>query len=65
VDSVTVADTHSGDPMRKLYLVGGPDAASNLDHLRGLFPAAMVTHHQSRVAGKDFWSVLVPGEEAP
>jgi hypothetical protein len=61
-DAVMAADAHASDPARKLYLVGGPQAQANIDHLLGLFPGAMVTHHLSRVAQKDFWSVLVAGQ---
>lgn len=55
---------HPRDPVRKLYLVGGPRAAENLAYLRSLYPRAMETHHPSAVEGKDFWSLLVPGEVA-
>jgi hypothetical protein len=50
---------HAGDPVRKIYIVGGPYAAENLEELARLYPNAIVTHHPSRFEGKDFWSVFV------
>jgi hypothetical protein len=63
-DAVLLADAHRSDPKAKLYLVGGPAAQANLDHLREVYPAAVVTEHASRMPGKDFWSVLVPPASA-
>jgi hypothetical protein len=63
--SVALADAHTEDPARKLYLVGGPLMEDNRAHLLQLYPGAIVTHHDTGVAGKDFYSVLVPGAGAP
>lgn len=59
-DAATAARAHLGDPAPKLYLVGGPFAAAQLDTLTGLFPAARVAEHKTRIPGKDFWTVFVP-----
>ena len=55
---------HVADPAAKLYFVGGPRAHSDIEYLRVLYPAAVVTPHASRMPGKDFWSVYVPPESA-
>jgi hypothetical protein len=63
-DAVLQASMHQPYPERKLYLVGGPIAQQNIDTLLQLYPAAVVTHHDVPVEGKDFWSVFVPPASA-
>ncbi|MCB0215578.1 MAG: glycosyltransferase family 39 protein [Chloroflexi bacterium] len=60
-DAAEPARFHVGDPARKLYLVGGPNAEAQRAYLHGLFPDAIETFHRSAVPGKDFWSLYVPG----
>lgn len=64
-DAVLAADAHASDPVRKLYLVGGPQSLSNIEHLESLYPGAVVTEHRTEVPSQGFWSVFVPGKAAP
>jgi hypothetical protein len=59
---VEQAATHRDDPAAKLYLVGGPFAAQNLDRLLAFYPNAVIARHEPTVAGEVFWSVLVPSD---
>ncbi len=63
-DAAESARSHVDDPARKLYLVGGPHAESQRELLDDLYPGSIHTHHRTRVPGKDFWSIYVPGEAA-
>ena len=59
-DAATAAQAHVSDAAPKLYLVGGPFAAAQIDTLKGFFPTALVAEHKTRMPGKDFWTVIVP-----
>jgi hypothetical protein len=63
-DAVKMATAQPNDTSPRLYLVGGPLAASNVKYLRGLFPRAIAALHASAQAGREFWSVYVPGSQA-
>ncbi len=58
--AVEEAAAHVADPSTKLYLLGGPRAATDARLLEALYPGSKSTRHPGRAPRQLFWGVEVP-----
>jgi hypothetical protein len=58
--AVDEAAAHIADPAPKLYLLGGPRAATDVRLLEALYPGSKPTRHPGHSPRQLFWSVEVP-----